>query len=337
MANPVLVEMVRGNLVESIHRGAFVVMRSDGTVLAEAGGLDRPVFPRSAYKMLQSLFLVESGAADAYGLGLEELSLACASHSSEPMHTDRVNAWLAKLGLADDDLECGPHAIRHEATRDALILAHKKPCRVHNNCSGKHTGFLTVAKHMGVPTRGYTDPNHPVQVEVTKRIAEVCQIDQAKLHPGTDGCGAPNLAMPLRNLALGFARLGDPSSLEEKTAMAALRLTEAVRAFPRLMSGTDRSCADLIEASKGRAVIKTGAEGVFAGFVADLKIGIALKIDDGATRASESSIASILAVLGVVDAKDPSVARWLNPPWMNTQNKAVGETRPTDILKINID
>jgi len=336
MANPVLVEMVRGSHVESIHRGAFVVVRTDGSIAAQAGDIEHPIFPRSSYKMLQSLLLVESGAADAFGLGQEELSLACASHSSEPMHTTRVNAWLEKMGLSDDDLECGPHPLSHKPTRDAMIIAGEEPCRVHNNCSGKHAGFLCVAKHMGVPTKGYTDPKHPVMMEVANRIASMCQTDFDDLVPGTDGCGAPNLAMPLHNLALGFVRLSDPSNLSDMTGEAARRLTEAVRAHPRLMSGTDRSCADLIEASNGRAIIKTGAEGVFAGFDASRKLGIALKIDDGATRASESAIAAILVALGAVEADDPKVARWLNPTWINTQDKKVGETRPQSILTINI-
>ena len=336
MANPVLVEMVRGGHVESFHRGAFAVMRSDGTIVAQAGDLDREIFPRSSYKMIQSLLLVESGAADAFDLTEEELSLACASHSSEPAHTERVNAWLARLGLGDDDLECGPHRSSYEPARDAMIIAGEKPSRVHNNCSGKHTGFLTIAKHMGVPTKGYTGPTHPVMMEVANRIASVCQIEPTALVPGTDGCGAPNLAMPLRNLALGFARLSDPSDLNEMTAEAAKRLTDAVAHFPRLMSGTDRSCADLIEASKGRAIVKTGAEAVFTGFDRERQLGIALKIDDGATRASECAIAAILVALGAVQTDDPKISRWLNPASINTQDKKVGETRAAKILTLKI-
>lgn len=332
MANPVLVEMVRGSLVESLHRGSFAVVRADGEIVAQAGTIDAPVFPRSAYKMMQSLPLVATGAADAFDLGPEELSLACASHSSEPMHTDRVDAWLAKLGLADDDLECGPHPVRHEPTRDAMILAGQAPRRVHNNCSGKHAGFLTVAKHLGVPTKGYTSLDHPVQQEVTRRISEVCCIEASHLVPGTDGCAAPNLAMPLKNLARGFARLAAPESLPEDLRKGADRLAKAVAANPLLMSGTGRACAELIAASGGRALIKVGAEGVYGGMVPDLGLGIALKIDDGAVRGAETGIAALLVALGVLSAENDLVKKWLNPPWVNTRDVVVGEQRPAGAL-----
>ncbi len=332
MANPVLVEMVRSNLVESVHRGSYVVRRADGETLAQAGTIDAPVYPRSAYKMLQALPLVASGAADAFGLGAEELSLACASHSSEPMHTGRVDAWLAKLGLGDSDLECGPHPSRHEPTHDAMIKAGAKPARVHNNCSGKHAGFLTLAKRLGAPTKGYTQLDHPVQQTVSNTIAEVCEIDASDFVPGTDGCHAPNLAMPLGNLALGFAKLAAPQSLSEEFAPAARRLADAVAAHPLLMSGTGRACAALITASGARALVKVGAEGVYTGLLPEHGLGIALKIDDGATRAAETAITALLVALGVLDADDADVKAWLNPPLRNTRDKIVGEGRPAAAL-----
>jgi len=336
MTNPVLVEMVRGSLVESIHRGSFVVARADGTVLAKAGETDAVVFPRSSYKMMQALPLVTSGAADAFGLGLEELSLACASHSSEPMHTDRVKAWLEKLGLTDNDLECGAHPSRHEPTRDAMIRAGEAPQRIHNNCSGKHAGFLTLAKHLGVPTKGYIQPDHSAQEMVTQCIAEVCEVDPSTLVPGTDGCAAPNLAMPLKNLALGFAKLATPASLSADLQDGASRLTTAVAAHPLFMSGTGRACAELIQASKARALVKVGAEGVYGGMIPDLGLGIALKIDDGATRGAETAIAALLVALGVLNPEDDTVKKWLNPPWRNTRDQIVGEQRPAEVLKTPI-
>jgi L-asparaginase II len=336
MTNPVLVEMVRGPLVESIHRGSFVVARADGTALAQAGNTGALVFPRSSYKMMQALPLVATGAADACGLGPEELSLACASHSSEPMHTERVKAWLAKLGLADNDLECGAHPSRHEPTRDAMIRAGEAPQRVHNNCSGKHAGFLTVAKHLGVPTKGYTQLDHPVQQEVTRCIAEICEVEPSTLVPGTDGCAAPNLAMPLKNLALGFARMATPSSLSPDLQAGAKRLTRAVADHPLLMSGTGRACAELIMASKARALVKVGAEGVYGGMIPDLGLGIALKIDDGATRGAETAIAALLVALGMLNPEDDAAKKWLNPPWRNTRDQIVGEQRPAEALKAPI-
>jgi len=337
MANPVLVEMVRGSLVESVHRGSFVVSRADGEILARSGSIDTPVYPRSAYKMMQTVPLVVSGAADAFGLTPEHLSLACASHSSEPMHTGRVSAWLEILGLTDDDLECGPHPSRHEPTRDAMIIANEKPRRAHNNCSGKHAGFLTLAKHLGAPTEGYTHLDHPVQKSVTEAIAKICRVEPAHFIPGTDGCAAPNLAMPLRNLAMGFARLAAPDDLDEDMAEAARQLSAAVAEHPLLMSGTGRACAELIEASGKRALVKVGAEGVYGGIIPELGIGIALKIDDGALRGAETAITALLVALGVLDAADEAVRKWLMPLWLNTRGKTVGEQRPASLLLKPID
>lgn len=336
MANPVLVEMVRGDLVESIHRGAFVVCRADGRVLAEAGDINAPVYPRSSYKMMQALPLVATGAVDAFDVSTEELSLACASHSSEPMHTIRVDAWLARLGLGDGDLECGAHPSRHEPTRDAMILAHEAPRRVHNNCSGKHAGFLTVAKHLGVPTKGYVKMDHPVQQEVTRRIAQVCEIEESHLVPGTDGCAAPNLAMPLRNLALGFAKLATPDALPNDLQDAAKRLAAAVAAHPLLMSGTGRACAELVQATRARALVKIGAEGVYTGMVPELGLGIALKVDDGGTRGAETAITSLLVALGLLDVGSEAAKKWMCTPWLNTRDQIVGEQRPAAILRTPI-
>ncbi len=333
MTNPVLFEMLRAGLVESRHRGAFVISRNDGSVVAQAGAIDASVFPRSSYKMMQSLALVESGAADAFGVSDKELALACASHSSEPMHVGAVDAWLRRLGLDDNDLECGPHAPFDDAARDVLIRVGEAPRRAYNNCSGKHAGFLTLAKHLDVSTKGYIAPDLPVQIMVRETISRVCGVAPDAFHAGTDGCAAPNLAMPLRALALGFARMATGEGLDAATYTAARRLFGAQVAYPELMSGTGRACAALISASAGRAVVKTGAEGVYGGLVPDLGLGIALKIDDGAKRASEAAIAALLTALDVVAADDPAVRALTSPPWLNTRGVPVGEGRVTDMLQ----
>ncbi len=333
MTNPVLFEMLRAELVESFHRGAFVVAGADGQIIAQGGNIAADVYPRSSYKMMQALPLVMSGAADAYGVTEEELSLACASHNAEPMHVTRVEAWLHRLGLTDNDLECGPHAPFDDDTRDKLVRIGEAPRRVHNNCSGKHTGFLTLAKHLGAPTKGYLSPDHPVQILVRQTIADVCGMEPGAFHPGTDGCAAPNLAMPLRNLAMGFARLGTGEGISNDTHNAAMRLFNAQVAQPKLMSGTGRACAQLIQAAQGRTVVKTGAEGVYAGLVPDLGLGIALKIDDGAKRGSEAAIAALLMALGVVPSEDQATMALMGPPWMNTRGVKVGEGRVTDMLR----
>ncbi len=330
--NPVLVEVTRGGRTESVHRGAIAVVDAAGKRVAVWGDADAAIYPRSAFKALQALPLVESGAAEAFGVNDEELALACASHSAEPMHTERVEIWLARIDCGESDLACGPHLPLHEPTAHAMLRAGERPCRIHNNCSGKHTGFLTLARHLRVSVKNYERPDHPVQVQVREAIAAMCDVDSRVLPVAVDGCAAPNYAIRLAHLALGMARLSDPSSLPPKRAEAAKRLTAAWKAHPLLVSGTGRACADLIVAGKGSTVVKTGAEGVFAAVLPDRGLGVALKIDDGATRAAETAMAKVLTLLGAAKASVPEIAKHLNPPVRNWRGDVVGERRPAEAL-----
>ncbi len=330
--NPVLVEVTRGGIVESAHRGAIAVCDAAGKVVAAWGDVAKAVFPRSAFKSLQALPLVETGAADAFKITDEHLSLACASHSGEPMHVERVENWLGRIDCREGDLACGPHLPFHEPTAHAMLRAGERPCKVHNNCSGKHTGFLTVARHLKIATEGYERPDHPVQMLAREAIANLCGIDANRMAVGIDGCAAPNYAIPLTHLAQGMARLGDTAKLEATRAQAAQRIIAAWKAHPLLVSGTGRACADLIEGARGRAVVKTGAEAVFMAVLPDQGLGVALKIDDGGTRAAETTMAKVLTLLDVADEASPPIAKHLNPPIKNWRGDVVGERRTTAAL-----
>ncbi len=332
--NPTLVELTRGGRIESAHRGAIAIADAQGVLRAKWGDTDQPVYPRSAFKSLQALALVETGAANAFDVSEEELALACASHSGEPMHTGRVSAWLNRIGCTDGNLACGPHLPFHEPTAHALIREGQQPCRVHNNCSGKHTGFLTLARHLKVSIDGYERPDHPVQVMVRETIANLCNVAAQTLPIGIDGCAAPNYAIPLQRLAQAMARLGDTASLAPSRASAAKRLLKAWKSHPGLVSGTGRACADLIEASTGQTVVKTGAEGVFMAVLPEQGLGIALKIDDGASRAAEAVMARLLVLLSVASESAPAIARHLNPPIRNWRGDIVGERRTTAALGV---
>jgi len=325
VTNPVLVEVTRGAVVESMHRGAVAVCDVSGNSRFSLGDIERLVYPRSAFKSLQALSLVESGAADAHAVSDEELALACASHSGEPMHTARVEAWLSRIGCAERDLACGPHLPFHEASAHKLIREGQPPCRIHNNCSGKHTGFLTLARHMNVPVAGYEHPSHPVQRRVRDAIAAMCGVDPAGMPVGIDGCAAPNYAVSLRNLAVSMARLGNPAGLDSQRAAAAERLVTAWKAHPLLVSGTGRACADMIAASSGRTVVKTGAEAAFMATLPELGLGVAIKIDDGGTRAAETVMAQLLVQLGVADPEDPRISKHITPPVRNWRGDVVGQ------------
>ena len=332
MANPVLVELTRGGRVESWHRGAMAIADASGRLVWSAGDVERPVFARSALKMLQALPLVETGAADAYGVSDRELALACASHSGEAFHVETVAAWLERIDCDETCLACGPHMPNNEAATRALIREGRAPTRLHNNCSGKHTGFLTVARHLGVDPAGYERPDHPVQRHALGAIAEMCGLDVASMPVGIDGCTAPAAATPLSALATAMARIADPSGLSPARAEAATRLYAAVRANPLYVAGTGRVCTAIIEAAGGVASVKTGAEGAFIAVLGELGLGIALKIDDGAGRGAETVIAAVLAALGVVDRETPSIAALADAKVVDTTGRTVGARRPSPWL-----
>lgn len=328
MSNPVLVEVTRGGIVESVHRAAIAVADAHGRVVAEWGDADAPVFPRSAIKMIQALPLIESGAADAFSLSDEHFALACASHSGEPMHTGRVGAWLGAIGATDSDLRCGPHFPYGEPSRDAMIRAGERPLHIHNNCSGKHTGFLTVARHLGVPLSDYVDTSHPVQLAVMDALASVAGVPVGVWSIGIDGCSAPNFALPLSRWAYAMARLATGQGLPPSRARAAQRLSAATIAHPELMSGTDRACASFIRACEGRATVKTGAEGVYVAILPERGLGVALKVEDGASRASETLMAAMLVKLGMMDAQHPVAQQYVDAPVKNWEGLVVGSRRP---------
>ncbi|MCP5366970.1 MAG: asparaginase [Hyphomicrobiales bacterium] len=327
-ANPVLVEVTRGGAVESRHRGAAAVVRADGTVAAAWGDIGAAVFPRSAIKSVQALPLVETGAADTFDVSDAELALACASHAGEPEHVERVAAWLARLGLGPDDLACGPQWPRRDADAHAMARAGQTPSPLHNNCSGKHTGFLATALHKGEPTRGYAEPTHPVQQRVLGVFEQMSGTDLGAAPCGIDGCSAPTWAMPLGNLALAMARLAAPDDLPPARARAARRVFAAMTAHPYLVAGTDRYCTTVMQAGAGALMVKTGAEGVYCAALPAHGLGIALKCDDGATRAAEVTMTALLLHLdlaaGALKARLEALAR---PDITNWRGVAVGDVR----------
>jgi L-asparaginase II len=324
-ANPVLVQVSRGTMVESRHRGAVAIVDHRGAVVHATGDIEQVIYPRSAIKPLQALLLVESGAAEAVRLGDAEIALACASHSGEIRHVDAVRAWLDRIGLKETDLECGPQLPRHESSARALLRQGASPRPVHNNCSGKHAGFLTVAKHLGVPTRGYIRPEHPVQQQVLRILEEMCGLDLAEAPRGVDGCGIPVVGIPLGNLALAMARFGWPSDQPGSRQAAAARIRRAMAAEPFMVAGSGRFCTAIMQVTGERAIIKTGAEGVFCACVPDQGLGIALKIDDGAGRAAEVAMGRVLRRLQVLGDQDAKLlADFLRPTVTNMAGRQVG-------------
>jgi L-asparaginase II len=331
MTNPVLVEVIRGGMVESRHRGAVAVVDADGATVLAVGDVAQPVFPRSAIKALQAMPLVESGAADRYGLSDEELALACASHSGEPAHVEGVERMLAKAGLDPTALRCGAHWPLSQPAAFALAQKTGAPSALHNNCSGKHAGFLCLACAMGVDHADYWRPEHKVQRAVRAMLEDLS--GAALERPAIDGCSVPTWAMPLKNLAQAFAKFGAGSGLSPARARAAERLRTACVQNPWYVAGTGRFCTDVLKILGARVFVKTGAEGMFCGALPGQGLGIAIKCEDGAGRASEAITAAVIArLLPLVEGERAALSRFLAPTLRNWNGFEVGALRVTEAL-----
>jgi L-asparaginase II len=295
MDNPVLAEVLRGDVVESRHRGAAIVVDADGGVVLSLGDVARPVFPRSAVKALQALPLFESGAADRYGLSEPEIALAVASHSGEPAHAEASLSMLTKAGRDAGCLECGAHWPMNEAAARAMAKEGREPSALNNNCSGKHAGFVCLACGLDEDPSGYVKAGHAVQQAVRGALEDVTGAAHLAERSGVDGCSIPTYAVPLQAMALGFARFGTGHGFGPERARAAARIRKAVAAHPFMVAGTGRFDTRAMDLLGARAFIKTGAEGVYCGSLPELGYGIALKCDDGAGRAAEVVMAALIA------------------------------------------
>ena len=314
-----LVEIWRGPFLESVHAGHAVVCDASGDIVECWGDPGAVVLPRSSAKMIQALPLIESGAANAYGLQPHHLALACASHNAARIHINPVSDWLAAIGCVDDDFRCGPQMPRDPEVHDALIRDGDPVCRIHNNCSGKHSGFLTLTKHLGAGP-DYVAPDHPVQracLEAFERMT-----GEPSPGHGIDGCSAPNFATTLHGMARAmaqFAKAGEGS--------AAFNLARAMATHPDLVAGENRACTRLMRAMDHKVAIKTGAEGFFVAILPEQRLGIALKIADGATRAAECAVAQLLIRHGALDRFHPEAVAYSNGPIQNWDGLVTGHIR----------
>ena len=330
-ANPVLAEVWRGSMVESLHRGAAVIAYADGRIEAAWGDIDQPVFPRSAVKPLQAIALVESGAADAFDVNDRELALACASHNGEPVHVETAAAWLERLGLTPGDLECGSHWPLDEEAARALAAGGGTPDGLHNNCSGKHSGFLTLARHRGWPTAGYVQAEHPVQQTITALLADMYGLDLEAAPLGIDGCSIPTWGVPLENMALAMARFAAADGLAPTRAAAVRRIAQAMARHPYLVAGRGRFNTALLEACAGRVIAKVGAEGSYIAALPGRGIGIAVKCDDGAKRAAQVVMTALLSRTGALDDTARHRLAAAHPPALYNANRIeTGEIRPAE-------
>ncbi len=293
--NPVLVQVWRGEAVESQHRGAWVVCDSSGTTIDGVGSWRVPIFTRSSVKSLQALPLLETGAAQRFQFSDVEVALALSSHNAEACHTEPVAKLLARLGLSVSDLQCGSQPPGDPEVRNRLRDAGQKPTALHNNCSGKHAGFLALALHLGVPTDHYLDRESAGQRLIQKAILDMSNMREQDLYVAIDGCSAPTFRMPLSALATAFARVANPDGLPPLRRAACERMTSAVAQHPHLIAGHhQRICTDIARVTKGRLFPKIGGEAVYAIGVRGSDRALAIKVDDGSYRGFHALIVDLL-------------------------------------------
>jgi L-asparaginase II len=333
MTNPVLVEVTRGGRVESRHRGAAVVVDGVGNKLLSLGDTEASVFPRSAVKAMQALLLVESGAADHLGFTDKELALACASHSGEPEHVALASAMLASVGKDETALECGCHWPSRQKVAISLARTGASPSQLHNNCSGKHAGFICAACHLGIDPTGYVRYGHDIQDMIRGVFSNLTGAHFGVDNCGTDGCSIPTYASPLTSLAQGFVKMATGMGLEPQRSRAARRIIDACMAEPYFVAGEGRACTRLMRTAPGRVFAKTGAEGVFCAVLPQEGLAIALKCDDGTTRAAEAMVAALLArFLVAEDEVRDALMKQANRPLKNRNGIEVGTIRVAESL-----
>lgn len=319
-----MVEVLRGTTLESVHRVHVAISDAGGTVVAALGDPHRVTYYRSAAKPLQALPLVEDGVLERFGLDDMELALACASHEGETAHVEGVRRMLAKIGLDEEALACGPHLPYSEEARHALLAAGQVARRVHNNCSGKHAGMLALARAHGWPVEGYHRAGHPVQERMRMEVARWSGLNREAVDTAVDGCGVVSFAVPLGAMAGSLARFAAAAAVGEPPA----RVVEAMTTHPFMVGGTRRACTEVMRRTGRRAFVKLGAEGVYVGGLPEEGIGFALKVEDGGRRAGEVAMIRVLEVLDALTGDDlEALADLRRPRIRNTRDEVVGEIR----------
>lgn len=333
MSKPILV--YRGENLESTHDVHIAVVNNEGKLLYSYGNPKRLTFPRSSMKPFQAVPLIETGAADYFQYSPAELSLSCASHSGEQIHREAVLHILDKIGLNEEALQCGTHIPRDIESYKQLIRDGKDLTPVFSNCSGKHSGMLATAVHMKEDVSTYREVHHPLQQRILDVIEDVCNIPKEEIQLSVDGCGVPVHRLPLFHAALGFARLAKPNeSLALKRAATLETIRNAMIQHPEMVGGTDRFDTDLMKVYNGRVVAKAGAEAVQCIGLVKEGIGIAIKVEDGGTRATSVAAMEVLKQLGIGDEKIfQALKDYVIAPVLNARNDTIGVIRADFLLE----
>jgi len=329
MPSEILANVIRGETIESIHRGHLMVIDGNDKVILSIGDPSTVTYFRSSAKAFQAIPFITSGAADAYSFTEDEIAMAVASHSGEAIHVEIVGRMLAKIGHSESDLRCGVHLPFYQKESDRMLAAGETPTQLHNNCSGKHAAMLAFAKHIGADIATYDSPENRIQKRILRCVADFAEVPEGQIAIGIDGCAAPNFALPVASMAKSFINLIAPSRFPEPTQQACSRIVAAMIRYPELIGGSERLDTMLMQAAPGKIISKVGADGVWlCGVLPSEKyptgLAIALKVEDGDDHRARPVVAvEVLRQLGILTKDDLT---GLSPmPIKNRRGDVVGK------------
>ncbi|MGI8789070.1 MAG: asparaginase [Pyrinomonadaceae bacterium] len=341
MKSEILAKVIRGETVESVHRGHLIVVSGDGKTLYSLGNPETVTFWRSSAKAFQAIPFLTGGAAERFGYTEREIALACGSHSGERMHTETAAAMLEKINLSEADLRCGAHPPFDEKRSEEMIREGETPNQLHNNCSGKHAAMLAFCRNANADITTYEHFEHPLQKAILQTVEEFTDVPADKIKFGIDGCAAPNFAIPVAAMAKAFARLvAPPESFDEATKKACRIIVSAMLNCPEMIGGTDRLDTMLMQAGGGKLISKIGAEGVYSAAVLPSEkyktgLGIGLKIEDGDDKRARAVV--LIELLRQLGLFDKNTLREFSPlPIFNRRSDKVGETRASFDLRASV-
>ncbi|MDY6844148.1 MAG: asparaginase [Thermodesulfobacteriota bacterium] len=335
-ASPVLVTVTRGGHLESFHRGSIVIANARGNIIDALGNPNFPTFMRSCAKPIQALPIVESGATETFSFTDAELALFCGSLNGQDFQIDILQSILTKIGLNENNLKCGIHRPSHRATAESMRKDGLTTTQLHNNCAGKHTCMLALCVHHKYPIDTYLEVNHPVQKMILNTVAKMCDIEAQEVKIGIDGCGVPVFSVPLKNIAVSYAKLAAPEASNETTQRkeAIKRLTQSLVQYPEMIAGDERICTDIMRIAHGRVLAKTGADGSYAMGLLEKGLGVGIKVDDGSTRALNPIVIDSLVKMGIItESEKDSLKAYYNPVISNYRKEEVGRISTTFSLK----
>lgn len=331
--NPILVEVYRGGLLESFHRGVVCVVNEQNEIIFSLGDTEQLCYPRSAMKLLQVIPLIVNGGMEKFNFTLEEIAVMCGSHNAESEHLRVVNTILQKIGLSSDHLNCGPQYPSSKKDANQLIKADIKPHHIHNNCSGKHAGMLATCILMNWPTEDYINPNHPLQ----KAIREICSLmyeyPEQKMITALDGCSAPIFSVPVKNQAIAYKNLVSNNHLPDVVKEACEVVVKAVSAYPFMVAGSKRYCTDMMQVTAPQIIGKTGAEGIFCMTFTEQKLGVCIKIDDGKMLPQYNVAQALINASGLFNEDELApLQHHLQAPITNFNKLTTGEIKVSEQL-----